>query len=241
MDLPREILLQLLELQQVDSTIDRLEARKRNLPEQAEIDKLESQISVLTERLAEHQVEVDDVIKRHNKMDTDVELISEKIKSEQEKLYAGDVTNPKELSALQAEVESLGKRKTALEDAELEVMEEREGAEKILKELQSGIKELEDSLSTAKAARDKASGSIDSELATQTEERERWSGKFDADTLSFYDEMRAKRGGIAIAALVSGTCQGCKMRLPVQEVEKIKAAPGISYCDECRRVLVIAE
>jgi hypothetical protein len=241
MELPKETLLQLLELQKVDSTIDRLEARKRNLPEHAEVERIEAQLSTLKDSLAEQQVVVDEIAMRHSKMDTDVDLISQKIKSEEAKLYSGDVSNPKELSALQAEIESLNRRKSALEDAELEVMEAREGAEKVLATINAGVSDSEAALQAAVASRDSAAQHIDEDLAAQTEERERWAAKFEQAALEFYDELRTKRSGVAIAALLDGTCQGCKMRLPVQEVERVKSNEGLAYCDECRRVLVIVE
>lgn len=238
MDLPRETLLELLELQKIDSTIDRLEARKRNLPEQAELEELEEQLTSIEKQIAEQQSVVDDVVTRHNKLDGDVDLISKKIGEEQEKLYAGNVTSPRELSGLQAEVESLGRRKKAMEDVELEVMEEREKAETLLGGLTDEADSTRSAVEAARNRRDAAATDIDAQLAEARAEREKWSPKFSSEILEFYDGLRQQRGGVAIAALTGGTCQGCNMRLPAQEVERVKAVQGVAYCDECRRVLV---
>lgn len=239
MEVPRETLLQLLELQKIDSTIDRLEARKRNLPEQAELNTLEESHIELEKAVAEQQAVVDEIVARHKKMDGDVDLIGEKIRSEEEKLYSGDVANPRELSNLQAEVESLKRRKTSLEDEELEVMEEREKAEKELSQLSDQLDEVRQNIDETRGRRDRASADIDKQLAEARTGRGDWSPRFEQELLDFYDDLRGSKGGVAIAALVDGTCQGCNMRLPAQEVERIRAAEGIAYCDECRRVLVV--
>lgn len=238
MDLPRETLLELLELQKIDSTIDRLEGRKRNLPEQAELEELEEKLTSIEKQIAEQQSVVDDVVTRHNKLDGDVDLISKKIAEEQEKLYSGNLTSPRELSALQAEVESLGRRKKAMEDAELEVMEEREKAEGLLRGFTEEAESTQSAVDEARQRRDTAATDIDAQLTEARAEREKRSPKFSAEVLEFYDGLREQRGGVAIAALSDGTCQGCNMRLPAQEVERVRAVKGVAYCDECRRVLV---
>ena len=61
----------------------------------------------------------------------------------------------------------------------------------------------------------------------------------DPGLLHVYDEIRTARGGIGAAAMVDGVCQGCHMRLPAQEAERVRSAEGLIRCDECRRILVV--
>ena len=44
--------------------------------------------------------------RRPNRLEGEVELLDQKIGREEQRMFAGTVSNPKELSALQAEVES---------------------------------------------------------------------------------------------------------------------------------------
>ncbi|MGH2722395.1 MAG: C4-type zinc ribbon domain-containing protein [Actinomycetota bacterium] len=39
--------------------------------------------------------------------------------------------------------------------------------------------------------------------------------------------------------MVDGSCQGCHMRLPSQEYERVRDATGLIRCDECGRILVV--
>lgn len=238
MDLPRQALLDLLELQRIDSTIDRLQSRRRNLREQEELEALESRLGEIEKELGDQQAAVDEVTTRQKKIDGDIDLISQKIAAEQERLYAGNINSPKELAHLQAELESLRRRKSSLEDTDLEIMEEREAKEKELQRLTEEQTSLQAQIQEAAANRDRAATDIDVQLGEAQGKRGTWAPKFDNETLEFYDGLRASRGGVAIAALEDGTCQGCHMKLPAQEYEKVRQSEGLVYCDECRRILV---
>lgn len=231
--------MDLLELQRVDSTIDRLEARRRNLPEQAELENLEVRLAELEKSVGEQQATVDDVLMRQSKLDTEIEMIAAKVSKEDARLYSGQIASPKELADLQEEIQSLKRRKSNLEDSDLEVMEEREGAEKQLDTLKQEVAEVRTLIEVATAARDRASMEIDEQLASARAERGEWVPKFESELLGLYDDLRASKGGVGAAALLDGVCQGCHMRLPNQEVERVRKAEGLIRCDECRRILVV--
>lgn len=231
--------MQLLELQRVDSTIDRLEARRRNLPEQSELDNLEQRLAELEKSIGEQQAILDDIVKRQSKLDTEIEMISAKIESEGGRLYSGQIANPKELADIQEEIESLKRRKSSLEDSDLEVMEEREGAEHQFNPLKEEADQVRQQIQETIVRRDQASAEIDRQLAEARDERTAWVPKIDSELLERYDDLRATKGGVGAAALVDGVCQGCHMRLPNQEVERVRKAEGLILCFECRRILVV--
>lgn len=239
MEPSRETLVQLLELQKIDATIDRLEARRRNLPEQARLDALQERMVALEKSVAEQQAVVDEVAGRQHKLDGEIEMLSAKIASEEQKLYSGAVASARELAAFQAEIESLKRRRTNVEDADLEIMEESEEAQKKLEGLKEEEAELRAAVAEAAADKDRASSELEEQLRGANEERGTWVPRFDPELLRFYDDLRVARGGVAIAALSDGACQGCHMRLPAQEYERVRHAEGLIYCDECRRILVV--
>lgn len=239
MDPTHEELVDLLELQRIDLTIDRLELRKRNLPEQQELDQLEEQLAVVEKRIGELQTVFDEVAMRQSRMDSDIEMLASKIAAEEQRLYSGDVSSPRELSGLQAEIESLKRRQSQLEDNDLEVMEEKEAQETLLNQASSEAEALRAQIAEASVRRDAAMVDIAAELEVALQEREKWAPKFDPELLAFYDEVRESKGGVGAAALVGGMCQGCHMVLPAQEVDRVKKSTGIVRCDECRRILVV--
>ncbi len=239
MESSRETLLKLLELQRVDSTIDRLQARWRNLPEQADLEALEDQLGALQRLIGEAQTVVDDICIRQRRLEGEMDSLSRKIADEQAKLYSGTVANPKELADLHREVESLKRRLSGLEDADLEVMEEQEGAEKELERLRQAEHEQRLRIAEATSRRDLASGELGSQLETARSDRGIWLPQVDSSLLRQYEDLRASKGGVGIAAMVNGVCQGCHMRLPAQELDRIRNVQGLVRCDECRRILVV--
>jgi predicted nucleic acid-binding Zn-ribbon protein len=238
-DASRETLKELLELQKIDSTIDRLEARRRNLPEQAELDALADRLASLERAIGEQQAVVDEIARRQHKLEGEIDMISAKIEREEGKLYGGEIANPKELSDLQEEVVSLKRRRSNLEDQDLEVMEEREQAEKELAPLLEEAKEVRNAIEAARNRRDHANADLIAHLNQAKEERTQWAPKFDPELLGLYDSLRASKGGVGAAALTDGVCQGCHMRLPAQEYERVRKSEGLIRCDECRRILVV--
>ena len=239
MDTSRDALLTLLQLQRVDSTIDRLQARLAHLPEQAALDTLEAKAQDLDAQIAERQAVFDDVSTRQRRLDFEVDTLVQKIRAESGRLYSGVVSNAKELQDISREVEALKRRKSVLEDNDLEVMEERDGVEKELEALTSERSSLAAEIERGRLSRDEAAGETGRQLTAAETERQRWVPRVDPQLLQVYDTIRASKGGVGAAAMVDGTCQGCHMRLPAQEAERVRTAGGLVRCDECQRILVV--
>lgn len=239
MEPSRDTLAQLLELQKVDSTIDRLEARRRSLPELAELEELERRLIALESSLGEYEAVASDHEMRQMRLEAEADAISAKIASEEAKLYSGAITSPRELSDLQSEVEALRRRRSSLEDQELDEMEIKEAAEKRVSEVADEMAAVKEAGTQATARRDRATAAIDSELAAARVARSQWVSRFEADLVTLYEDLRLAKGGVAAAALVDGVCQGCHIRLASQEFERVRAATGLVRCDECRRILVV--
>jgi predicted nucleic acid-binding Zn-ribbon protein len=238
-DTSRDALLTLLQLQRVDSTIDRLQARLAHLPEQAALEDLEARAQELDSQIAERQAVFDDVSTRQRRLDFEVDTLVQKIRAESGRLYSGVVNNAKELQGISREVEALKRRKSVLEDNDLEVMEERDGVEKVLEALTMDRSSLAGEIERARVARDQAAGETGLQLDAAEVERQRWVPRVDPQLLKVYDTIRASKGGVGAAAMVDGTCQGCHMRLPAQEAERVRTAGGLVRCDECQRILVV--
>jgi predicted nucleic acid-binding Zn-ribbon protein len=238
-DTSRDALLTLLQLQRVDSTVDRLQARLAHLPEQSALDALEARALELDDEIAHRQAAFDEVSTRQRRLDFEVDTLVQKIKGESGRLYSGVVNNAKELQDISREVEALKRRKGVLEDNDLEVMEERDGVEKELTALKDERASVTTQIEQARVARDQASGETGIQLTAAEAERQRWVPRIDAELLKVYDKTRASKGGVGAAAMVEGTCQGCHMRLPAQEAERVRTTGGLVRCDECQRILVV--
>lgn len=240
MDVSRQSLVDLLELQKIDSRIHRLEHRLANLPEAAELEELQARREELGSAIADAQALVHDHAKRQKRLEDEIDSIVAKLKVEDLRLYGGTVTNPRELAAMQGEIEALRRRQSSLEDEDLEVMEARDTAEGQLRGLEDEAATLDASITDATGRKGVAVAGIDEELEEARAERLVWVPRFEPGLLGLYDRLRGEMlDHVAAASLVDGSCQGCHMRLPSQEYERVRDSTGLIRCDECGRILVV--
>ena len=57
------------------------------------------------------------------------------------------------------------------------------------------------------------------------------------ESLSHYERISKARGGLGLAKIMDGSCQGCNVRLRPQLVAEIRAAIRIGVCEKCQRFL----
>ena len=236
----RESMRPLLELQRVDSGIDRLNQRKADLPEQRELDDLNEQRNTIGVTHAEQQATLDAVAREQTKLETEITQIDDKVTHEQSRLYSGEVSNPKELANIQAELDALRRRKAHLEDQELDVMERRELLEKEHGDVATAVADLDAKIADATSRRDHSSVEIEHELKRLAEERGQLVPTLHPEVVELYEDLRGRKGGVGVGALESGTCRACGLPLsPMQRDEIKKSNDPIIRCENCRRLLVI--
>jgi uncharacterized protein len=232
--------LRLLDVQALDSRIDQLAHRRRNLPEHSEVEKLTSRLSQLRDLLVAAQTEESDVAREQTKAEADVDQVRTRAARDQERLDSGRISSPKELSSLQHEIESLARRQSDLEDAVLEIMERREEVQHQLAELEARRRAAEAELAAAQQRQDEQCGQIDAEGAAAADRRKALAAALPADLLALYEKIREQQGGVGAAPLRQRRCEGCRLELDITDFNRVKAAAPetVLRCEECRRILV---
>lgn len=232
--------LRLLDLQEVDTALDRLAHRRRTLPELAEIDRHESRLAELRDAIVGAETELSDADREQRKVENDVDVVRTRMARDQQRLDTGAVSHAKELESLRHELDSLAKRQGDLEEIVLEHMERREEIEGRLAALRAEQESVSAELAAATGRRDEAFASIDSDSAARAAERATLSAELPADLLALYEKIRGNAGGQGAAALSRGQCMGCRLPLPPTELSKFRTAPAdeVLRCDECGRILV---
>ncbi len=238
-DVEPAVLQRLLDLQAEDTAIKRLEDRKASLPEAARLKQVTESLHELTSDLEIATKQDEEIAREHARLEGEIELLDQKIAREEQRMFAGTVSNPKELSSLQAEVESLKRKKSGLEDQLLEVMEQRESSSTTVARI-TGERDQTAAESAELTAKVGAlTAEIDAELAQHSSQRDQVAADLPPDLLSMYDKIRQQKNGVGAAALEQGTCQGCHTKLPQKEIERMRTEGGLQRCDNCRRILVI--
>jgi predicted nucleic acid-binding Zn-ribbon protein len=229
----------LLDLQAIDTALTQLAHRRRTLPELAELDKLARQIAALDDERIRAQVAVDDLDRDIARLDKDVEQVRGRAGKDQARRDIG--TGPaRELEALQHELASLARRRSELEDAELELMEQRDTAAAALREVQERLAGTRTRREQTEAARDEALRQIAQEEEFRSAGRKPLVADLPTDLVELYDRIRESSGGLGAALLRAGRCGGCRLELSGVERSRVRsAAPDeVVRCEECRRILV---
>lgn len=234
-----EAQLRLLDLQQLDTALDRLAHRRRSLPELAEIERVEKRLSELGDAIVAAETEVSDLDREQRKAEQDVDQVRQRADRDQKRLDSGQVTSAKDLANLQSEITSLQRRQSDLEEVVLEIMERREEADGKVASLRAEQVTAQSELAELTERRDSACKSLDDEAGMTSAARTAVTKDVPGDLLALYEKLRGQFG-VGAAALHRGQCQGCHLALNTTDLNRIRsAAPDeIVRCEECRRILI---
>lgn len=232
--------LRLLDLQALDSALDRLAHRRRTLPELAAVDELQARVARLADDIVLLQTEDADLGREQSKVDADVDVVRSRMAKDQHRLDNGQVSSPRELENLQSEIESLHRRQSDLEDAELEIMEKREVVQQRLAEVVAERERVALELAETEQRRDSTFAEIDAEAEKTTQQRAELAAEIGAELLALYEKVRSSSAGVGAAALHRGRCEGCHLQLNTTDLNRLRDAPAdeVVRCEECRRILV---
>jgi hypothetical protein len=231
--------LRLLELQGLDTALARLEHRRHALPELTVIAAADARLAELRDLVVLAETKVSDLDREQRRLDDDVEQVRRRSERDQQRMQAGGIP-AKELESLQHEVDSLARRQSDLEDAELEVMERREEAEARAAALRAEVATVTAERDAAVHARDAAYLEIDAEAAEDTGARAAVAGELPSELLALYEKVRAAAGGVGAAELRQRRCEGCRLELAGSELRAARAAAPdeVLRCENCGRVLI---
>ena len=239
MDVDSSTLHQLLDLQTEDTLIKRLEDRRASLPEAQRLAEVNETLAELTADIEIAQKQHDEIAREQDKLEGEIGLAEQKITKEEQRLFGGAVSNPKELGALQAEVAMLKRKKGELEDQLLEVMVQKEDATATLDRLKGEQSEASSTADNLTKRVAQLISEIDHDLEMHGLKRTAASAPVPEELLKLYETIRAQKNGVGVAALEAGTCQGCHTKLPNKEIERMRAEGGLQRCENCRRILVV--
>ena len=234
------VLADLLVVQEHDSAADRLRHRLETLPERARLAEIKQALAALDGSLAELGERRDEVARRQQRHEDELASLEAKIAEVDRRLYSGTVTAPRELQALQADVGSLKRHQSQVEDEVLQAMQDRDPLDTEIGRVESEGTALENEGEQLRQAIAEQTATIDAELAVELEARSAATAGIPTELLAQYERLRAKLAGVGAARLVNGGCSGCHLTLPATELDRIRHAPPdtVVLCDQCGRILV---
>jgi predicted nucleic acid-binding Zn-ribbon protein len=229
----------LLEIQELDTRLFSLERQIETLADKHRLDELKSRIEATRAELGNKEIELEELKSRQLKLDGELDLLTVKVKKEEEKLFSGTIMNPKELSAIQAEILSLRKKRDEMETQDLEEMED---IDRLRSDVGSGGESLvnvEAEERDAIAAYQKERAEEEEEVKVLEAERDELKSRLDPETVSMYEDLLSKRGRQAVVRIEKGmTCGGCHIEFSRTQIDRFQHEDEVFRCEFCRRILV---
>jgi len=226
---------QLYQLQEVDLELESdeqaLNQITRQLGESAAV--IETQ-----NKLASECQHLEELAHQQQSVEWDIDDITGKLTTVEEELYSGKIRNPKELTNLQQEIDSLKVKRNKLEDQTLEIMERVELATKSVAALDRELKRLEVEWQSQQKKLSTDMKKLKVVMSNLKHKRELLAIEIDQQAVDIYSELKKLRG-TAVAKVEQGICHGCRISLPVTELQRARSG-GLVRCSSCGRILFSA-
>lgn len=229
---------ELRKLQDIDLETDSLEAKKTHLPEAERLEALQGEIEKLRDELSSKEEVFKEEELKQKKMEGELDLVSLKIEKEEQKLYSGTIANPKELASIQEEIKILKNKRDEQETVLLEQLDVVENLGKEVDELKSMIEKHKKERDEVDIEYKRITAEIEAQLEKLGSERNEVIPKIEESTLLLYEKLKEEKQGLAVVELRDGVCQGCRMELPAEEVDKMLHSDELWQCDNCKRIIV---
>ena len=196
-----------------------LEAKLATARESLEAVKLQAKENEVAKRKLEHEVE-------------GKQTAIGRFKTQQQQTRRNE-----EFQALSNEIRHAEEEIHALEDRELELMEQAESLQSAVATAEKEFTRTRASIASQLAALAQSEAAAVARLHELEGERAQLSTKVDGDTLFLYDRLFAKKGDAAVVPLEHDICAGCHMKVPTQAASQVRGDQALTQCPNCGRIL----
>ncbi len=233
-------LRQLLALQDADTLADQLAYRRRHLPEQAALDLVQSRLGEMDRARSIVAAERAELSVREGELESETATLVARSAAIDERSRSGSAGSYRDQQAMAAEIETLDRRRAELEEVELGVLEAAEPLDVELARIDAERAPLDAERVVLEQDVSAATASLEVEMAETAARRAPLAAGVPAPLLAEYETLRSRLGGVGVARLVRGACEGCHLALPATEVDRLhRAAAGeVAHCEQCGRILV---
>lgn len=175
---------------------------------------------------------------RANDLELELAALTEKITENDELLYSGKITNPRELQERQQELESLRNRQRKLEadlaDAQQNLSithSNRQEADEMLKLLQAEVASQNQDLVHEEER-------LRARMTEWLDQRKQALQLLEEKNQKLYKRLKSQKNGVAVIRLRGDICSFCQIEQTQTTLYQIRHAKELVYCESCGRLLV---
>lgn len=229
---------QILALQEVENDLrDRIAEFKRVRYELESPSPSRAALKSLREAEAAEQ----EARRRQRTINDEWQAVLAKIDGEETQLYSGNVKNPKELTNLQLEVESLKKRRATLEEQAILLITEVDDLAHVTETLRNDYDSIQGESESQQEDMAKRANELKREINELRRQREKLLSEVSSALLDQYRYVqRLKNDTHAVAELRDGICGACHVQVSASKQNSVERIDHIKIetCGNCGRILV---
>ena len=154
-----------------------------------------------------------------------------------DRLYGGSVTNPKELSDLQADLASLNRRKAELEERLLEAMIQVEALGDELAAAEERLQQVVRVWAQDQEQWTREKDTLEARLEEIDGLQPDLQAQIDPAALATYQQLRRRKGGLAVAVAQGSSCSACGVAVSAGLSWKIRQGE-LAQCSNCERIIL---
>ena len=227
----------LVELQVMDEEIFRFKRELREKPAELEALKTEFESKKVKLKTLEDKLKAVQVIQKELELD---------LKVKEEGIAKADASlallkTNKEYQARLLEIENMKADKSIVEEKILLGYDEVDAARKAMEAEKATVLQYEKEFSAQKKQVDDDVAVITDQLKVKESLRARVAPEVRPDNLSRYERILKNKDGLGIVKVDNQACGGCHMHLTEQVMNELKKHEQIISCDQCARILYLAD
>jgi hypothetical protein len=229
----KENLLLLIKLQECDSQLVNLSAKKKKLPE--DTDKLDKEFNSFKEGIEKNKTKYDELKSRHTESENKIKRLNEGIVKTKERLL--EVKNNKEYQAMLKEIDIAESSRGNIETEIISILEELDKLSILVKKDEEILKQSKNKYEQEKRIIENDLNTIDADILDWEKKRIDLRKNVAEDLLAKYEKIKKRNQGIGVISVWKSVCNGCHMNIPPQLYNELQRSEELLSCPNCDRIM----
>jgi len=227
-------LSQLIELQELDLELQRLNDRLAKIP--AERDQIESDFRQYAAEFLELKDRYDRTLNDRKQLET--ELASAQEHHDKYKQDLMRVTNPKQYEAAVREIDATKKQIGSFESEILKRMEDADKLDAEIKERTPDVERKREEADQTLTAFDAERQAAEQQIVALNQRRLQLAAQVSKPLFAAYDRLARSRRGLALSLISNeGICSVCRVRVRPKIFSDVRRGNEMITCENCGRIL----
>ncbi len=229
----KEKLLLLIKLQDCDSQLVKLSAKKKILPEN--IEKLDKEFNLFKEGIEKNKIKYDELKSRHTENENKIKKGNEGIVKTKERML--EVKNNKEYQAMLKEIEIAESSRSEIETQIISLLDELDKLSVLVKKDEEILKQSRSKYEQEKKAMEDDLNAVDTDVANWEQKRIDLQRDVPDELLVRYERIKKRNKGVGVTSVWKAVCNGCHMNIPPQLYNELQRSDDLLSCPNCNRIM----